>query len=73
MSYAQWQEEQDAWFSRADRFEGYDRGDAIGKFDPIDYLSPEELAEAEAWSEFFKDFVGPSPKPAPVEFDDIPF
>jgi hypothetical protein len=27
MNMIQWQEEQDAWFSSADRFDGFDRGD----------------------------------------------
>ena len=27
MNMTQWQEENDAWFSRADRFDGFDRGD----------------------------------------------
>lgn len=26
---SQWQEEQDAWFSRNDRFDGFDRGDVV--------------------------------------------
>jgi hypothetical protein len=43
MSTAQFNEERDAWFSRGDRFDGFDRGDLDNSFD--DELAAKNEAE----------------------------
>jgi len=50
MNLAQYYEEQDAWFARADRFDGFDRGDDDRSYEDARLQSNLEL-EAELRAE----------------------
>ncbi len=70
MNLAQCYEEQDAWFSRADRFDGFDRGD-IGRDQEYVPDAEEEAEMLRLAAEYVDTFVGPM---QPVDmWDDIPF
>lgn len=67
-------EDRDAWFSRADRFDGFDRGDIgfEGRLDEPEEALPPLSADDRARLEFFDLFVGPIP-PDGHAYWDIPF
>lgn len=50
MNLAQYYEEQDAWFSRADRFDGFDRGD-IGRGEDPGNAADESPSPVDDWED----------------------